>query len=299
MDLLQLSEHVILFCKSSYPMCICVPMDNSEIVRQMSDLYAQGRSFVLATVVSAEGSTLAKPGFKVVLSEKGEILKGTLGGACPESAIAEAAARVLSTGAGKSIRVHLDETSESLKKMSGNTDPDEIYVETFCGGTIEIFLEPYLQQERIVLVKQGGKEDVAEAISSIAQSVSINCNILDLSVMQKTENGSISDPLTSFHFRPTDSVVILTKGNDDLRVLRHLAKQKVAYIGLMASRKRSAHDFEQLKSELGDAFLQSICTPIGVDIGAVFPWEIAVSIVGEIISAKRKATSITEMAGAK
>lgn len=263
-------------------------MDNTEIVRQMSDLYAQGKSFVLATVVRAEGSSLAKPGFKVVLSESGEILNGTLGGACPESAIADAAARVLTAGSARSIRVHLEETSESLKKMSKKSDPDDIYVETFCGGTIEIFLEPYLQQERIVVIKQGGKEDVAEAIAAIAKSVSVNCDILDLSLFSKTDGNGISDPLTSFHFLPTDSVVIVTKGNDDLKVLRHLAKQKVAYIGLMASRKRSAHDFEQLKSDLSEGFLKSIHTPIGVDIGAVYPWEIAVSIVGEIVSSRKK-----------
>ncbi len=263
-------------------------MDNSEIVRQMSELYAQGKSFVLATVVKAEGSSLAKPGFKVVLSDKGEILKGTLGGACPESAIADAAARVLESGLGKTIRVHLDETSESLKKMAANADPDEIFVETFCGGTIEIFLEPFLQQERIVLVKQGGKDDVAEAIASIAESVSLNCSILDLSIMPTTETGGVSDPLTTFKFRPTDSVVILTKGNDDLRVIRHLAGTKVQYIGMMASRKRSSHDFEQLKTGVDESFLKSIHTPIGLNIGAVYPWEIATSIIGEIISTKRK-----------
>lgn len=270
-------------------------MDNSEIVRTMSDLYNQGKSFVLATVVGAEGSSLAKPGFKVVLSETGEIVNGTLGGACPESAIAEAAARVLASGSAKAIRVHLEETSEALKNMAAQRDPDEIYVETFCGGTIDIFLEPFLQQERIVVIKQGGKEDVAEALDALAHSVSLNSTILDLSVIAKAEDGSIADPLASFQFKPTDSIVIVTKGNEDLRVLRHLARQKVAYIGLMASKKRSTHDFEELSGELGDSFLKAVHTPIGVKIGAIYPWEIAVSILGEIISVRKSALKSQEV----
>jgi xanthine dehydrogenase accessory factor len=258
-------------------------MQDQDVFTFAARLSESGQPFAVATVIRAEGSTLAKPGFKVILSKDGRLLFGSLGGACPEGAIAGPAAECLKDGKAKIVRVHLEEAEKSIKEMHLNTNPDEIFVETFCGGTMELFIEPFLPKKRIVVIKQAGKDDVADSIMQIAGTVGLTSEILDLSAITFNEKGSAIDPLANFQFTPNDYAVILTKGSDDVKVLMHLAQHKLPYIGLMASRKRSTHDFKELKGSVDDAFIESIHTPIGVDIGAIQPQEIALSIIAEII----------------
>ncbi len=258
-------------------------MQDQDVFTFAARLSESGQPFAVATVIRAEGSTLAKPGFKVILSKDGRLLFGSLGGACPEGAIAGPAAECLKDGKPKIVRVHLEEAEKSIKEMHLNTNPDEIFVETFCGGTMELFIEPFLPKKRIVVIKQAGKDDVADSIMQIAGTVGLTSEILDLSAITFNEKGSAIDPLENFQFTPNDYAVILTKGSDDVKVLMHLAQHKLPYIGLMASRKRSTHDFKELKGSVDDAFIESIHTPIGVDIGAIQPQEIALSIIAEII----------------
>lgn len=258
-------------------------MDNGDIILKMAELMESGREFALATVVNAEGSTLAKPGFKLILSNNGETLYGTLGGACPESAISLLAQDVIKNGRAKAVKVHLEQTEASLQGIVSRKNDDEIFVETFCGGTIEIFIEPYLNANILTIIKQGGKDDIADAISEISKTAGIRSEILDLSDLTNGE-----DPLKRHKFSERNYVVILTKGNDDIRVLEHLSRLNLPYIGLMASRKRFEYDSSELKDKVSQKFLKSIHSPIGINIGAISPGEIAISIISEVILAMRQ-----------
>lgn len=109
-------------------------------------------------MVATSGSSIAKPGFKEIISESGEIVwGGTLGGACPESVIIDESLSVLRKGGEpKTIRIHLEKTEAAVQALL-RKEENEIYVETFCGGgQIEVFLEPYLPRERMIIVAQGG-----------------------------------------------------------------------------------------------------------------------------------------------
>ncbi len=269
-------------------------MKNEDIFSFAGKLSESGQPFAIATVIRAEGSTLAKPGFKVILSREGKLLFGSLGGACPEGAIAAPASDSLKDGKPKIVRVHLEEAEKSMKEMHLNTNPDEIFVETFCGGTMELFIEPFQPRKRIVVIKQGGKDDVADSIVQIGGSVGLMPVILDLSDITVNDGSAARDPLEKFEFTKNDYVVILTKGSDDIKVLKHLTKHDPAYIGLMASRKRSSYDFKELKGKVKDSYIESIHTPIGLDIGAVQPSEIALSIVSEIIKVIRGSGSVSK-----
>lgn len=269
-------------------------MQDQDIFSFAGKLSDSGQPFAIATVIRAEGSTLAKPGFKVILSKDGRLLFGSLGGACPEGAIAGPASESLKEGKAKIVKVHLEEAEKSMKEMHLNTNPDEIFVETFCGGTMELFIEPFLPRKRIVVIKQAGKDDVADSIMQIAGTVGLTSEILDLSAITFNEKGSAVDPLASFQFTPNDYAVILTKGSDDIKVLKHLSKHKLPYVGLMASRKRSTYDFKELKGSVKDSFIESIHTPIGVDIGAIQPQEIALSIIAEIVKEIRKSSPVKQ-----
>ncbi len=268
-------------------------MKNTELVSVMASLLEKGEPFALATVIRIEGSSLGKPGFKAVLSKEGEIIYGTVGGVCPESAIAEVAKEVLETGNPKVIRVHLESVENAVQAVVTGRKGDEIYVETNCGGVMEIYVEPYLQEHRLVIVGQGGKDDVEDALVKLGKMLGYNVIVIDhspvLNEKPDTLISSLDFDISKFEFRETDAVVVLTKGARDVEVLKAISKHRPMYVGLLASRQRVRTDVEQLEKEgVSRDFIERLRAPIGLDIGAVTPEEIAISIMAEITAFRRK-----------
>ncbi len=266
-------------------------MENYDFAGKIHDLSKKGQSFVVATVVSTDGSSLAKPGFKVVVHND-RIIYGTLGGACPEGVILEEARKVLDSGKPKTIKIHLEEAGEAVSAMISRKTDDEIFVETFCGGTLDVFLEPFKPFERLVIIGQGGKDDVEENLVHLGKKLDFRVTVLDHApALEEEPDELISDlalDLSKFDFTDDDYIVILTKGERDIEALSAVSKHNPAYVGLMASRKRVSHDFDELKKRgVPEDFLHSVHTPIGIDISAVTPFEIALSITSEITKTRR------------
>ena len=279
-------------------------MDSLGFAEQMNALISQGKPFVTATVVKTEGSALAKPGFKVLIHGN-QVMYGTLGGACPESVIIDAADQVMKSGIPKTIRIHLEEAEKGLDTIISRKDQDEIFVETFCGGTIDVFLEPYRALERLIIIGQGGKDDVEDNLVGLGKRADFNVTVVDHAPLLTEEPDRIIQDLDfdlgSLDLTDRDYVVVLTKGERDITTLRSLEKASLAYLGLMASRKRVDRDLGELrKSGVTEKFLSSIHAPIGIDLKAVTPAEIAISIMAEIISVSRtKFTEVSQHQGQK
>ncbi len=270
-------------------------MENYDFASKIHEMSTKGESFVVATVVKTEGSSLAKPGFKVVVYDD-SIIYGTLGGACPESVILDEARKVLDSGVPKSVKIHLEDAGKGIEAMISRQVQDEIFVETFCGGTIDVFLEPFKPFERLILIGQGGRDEVEEYLVLLGKKLDFRVTVIDHApVLKEKPDELISNldfDLKSFKFTKDDFVVILTKGERDIEALEAVEKHNPAYIGLMASRKRAAHDFEVLKGKgISQKFLDSINTPIGVEIGAITPFEIAISISSQITKVRRERSS--------
>ena len=266
-------------------------MKQTEFARMMDSLAQRGAPFVVATVVKIEGSSLGKPGFKVLLSDSGEVLYGSLGGVCPESAIAGVARRTLMTGAPRIVKVFLESTADSVGAILKSQSDDEIHVETNCGGTMEIYVEPYLPQQRLILVGQGGKDEVEDALVKLAKGLDFDVVVIDHSpVLSEEPDQLIRDTdydLKSFEFAESDSVVVLTRGERDIETLMALAKFKLRYVGLMASGQRARDNAAKLRASGADeGFVASLRSPVGADIGAVTPSEIALSIMAEVVARK-------------
>jgi xanthine dehydrogenase accessory factor len=256
-------------------------------------LKQEGKKFAIATVIRTEGSSVAKPGFKALV-QGDRIIHGNLGGSCPESVIIEESQKVLETGKPKIFKVHMEKTTDSLTALIKNRNDDDIYVETFCGGSIEVYLEPYTPTDRLVIIGQGGRDEVENQLLKFGKLAGFRTLVVDpLPNLDEKPDELISDlgfKLDSLDILPTDFVVILTKGDNDIPALETVAKHKPSYTGIMASRKRFKNDVEILKERgISEAFLKSVHSPIGIDIGAVTPSEIALSIISEIIKEKRKA----------
>lgn len=267
-------------------------MNNREYHEVISELVKEGEEFVVATVVRVSGSSLGKPGFKEVITSDGNVIYGTLGGACPDSAIVERAMEVLKTGNARTIKVFLEDAKDTILGMARNND-DEIHVETNCGGVMDIFLEPFMNNERLVLIGQGGRDEIEDSLVYLGKTVGLDVIVIDPNPMLNSKPDKIVDPVNSpiadFDFNDEDFVVVLTKGSRDVQVIEAVSRHKVKYVGLLASKKRIKEDIEALEAKgVSKEFLKSIHAPIGLDIGAVTPHEISISIISEIIAERRK-----------
>jgi len=266
-------------------------MKQAEFAKMIDSLASRGAPFAVATVVKIEGSSLGKPGFKVIISGAGEVLYGTLGGVCPESAIVSAAKMTMRTGSPKMVKVFLEGVDNSVGAVLKSQSEDEVHVETNCGGKMEIYIEPYLPQQRLILVGQGGKDDVEEALVRMGKTLDFDVVVIDHSpILSEQPDELIKDvdyDLGKFPFTSSDSVVVLTRGERDVGTLVALSKSKLRYVGMLGSRQRVTEDLAKLREAgVGEQFIASLRAPIGADIGAVTATEIALSILSEIVAAK-------------
>jgi len=245
----------------------------------------------MATVIRTEGSTLARRGFKILISHEGRVVGGTFGGGCPEGPVVDLALAAMRDGESRIVRIHLVNATEAIAGMARGSSPDEIWVETDCGGSLEVHIEPMLPSERLVLIGQGGKDDVEEALVELGrvlgfEVVAVNPNPQFRAKPDTIISTALPGP-SELALSRHDSVVVLTKGERDVAVLRSLAESPARYVGLLASHRRAEKD----RAELRDAgvsapFLDRLHTPIGLDIGARSPAEIAVAVLAEVIATK-------------
>ncbi len=270
-------------------------MRQKELARVLSVLTERREPFALATVVRVEGSSLGKPGFKAVISQDGETVYGSLGGSCPESAIVNAAHTALRTGNPKVIKVYLESVEKSVDATIRSQTEDEVHVETNCGGMMEVYIEPYLPQQRLFLIGQGGKDDVEEALVKMGKALDFEVIVVDHAPMLKEEPDElIKDPdydLSKLKIEAGDSVVVLTKGERDVPVMEALSKFRPRFVGLVASKQRARNDIDELRKKgVPEKFIESIRAPVGADVGAVTPAEIALSIISDIVAEKHGKT---------
>ena len=182
------------------------------------------------------------------------------------------------------------------------TDPNEIWVQTNCGGTLEVYIEPMVPTQRLILVGQGGRDDVEGALVHLGKNLGFETVVVDPNpVLPEAPHELITeshlDPKT-LNLSNHDYVVVLTKGERDVAILEALSRAPVKFVGLLASRHRVKQDVDELaKRGVSVDFLQNLHAPIGLDIGAKTPEELAVAILGELIAAKDGKLSAPARAG--
>ncbi len=266
-------------------------MDEYGYARSLNRLVEARVPFSVATVVGIEGSSLGRPGFKMIISEDREVAFGTLGGACPDGPILQVAVETMETGEPRLIKVFLEDVETAVRGTVRSQTRDEIHVETNCGGVMEIYVEPYLPPDRLILVAEGGRDPLENHLVELGKLLDLEVVVIDHRPVLDSEPDvlieEIDYDLTAFEWGERDSVVVLTKGARDVQVLAALAGTPVRYVGLLASRDRLAHTMKEL-AELGvdQGFLSRLRAPIGLDMGATTPGEIALSIMAEVVATK-------------
>lgn len=262
-----------------------------DFARRIQELASVREPFAQATVTKTEGSTLAKTGFKILIAHDGVVVGGTLGGGCPEGPIVELARIAMKDGKPRLVRVHLVDAEQEIRGTFGAPKEDEIYVETYCGGTLEVFVEPVLPAERLVIVGQGGKDDVEEALVHLAKTLGFEVVVVDPVPRLRERPDRILETadleLGELPLGSRDSVVVLTKGERDVEVLAALSQASPRFVGLLASRMRLHKDLDELRARgIPASFLEHLHAPIGLDIGAQTPAELALAILADVVATK-------------
>ena len=269
-----------------------VEVESSDIDAAVSKLGSEGTPYAVATVVRTLASTAARPGMKAVLLGDGSFAAGWLGGACVTSAVSKAAVESISSGEPRLVVLRPEELLEDAK--GGASDGGQVVVaRNGCPskGSLDIFVEPVVASSEVLIFGCG---PVADALSGLAGGFGFRLVVCGEN-MPEAILGRAHTALQNIEDVPEmdDSVanryiVIATQGRGDLAAVKAAIAMPAAYIGLVASQRK----FTSLAGELAEAGFPKdqvgrIKAPAGIDIKAVTPEEIALSILAEIVMARR------------
>ncbi len=245
-------------------------------------LTEEGRAFVLATVIDTQGSTPQKPGSKMLVLEQGET-RGTVGGGAIEKQIIDAAL------------VLLADADAQTKLVETHLTHD---LGMCCGGKMRVFLEKHDAAARLFVFGAG---HVARELANLAHHVGFKVEVID-ERPQWAQPERFSQVKLSVR-PPADVARELPGGADcyfcitthdhplDQACLEALLRKPAAYLGVIGSRRKAERFKLRLRAAgFTEAELDRVRSPMGVAIHALTPAEIAVSIVGELISARRART---------
>lgn len=267
--------------------------DMEMVINQIAELRKSGSEFCVATIVRTAAATSAKAGAKAVITSDGEI-KGFVGGACVQSALKKTAAEVLYEGSPRLIRVKpKDEAAEG-------TDVDGVELhKSSCpsGGTVELFVEPMLLAPQLIVC---GSSPVALAVfdlgARLGYRVSLASTANDLPKPSEIKNHHKGFDLTSLDIGHKDFVVVATQGNRDKEALYSALLSNADYVAFVGSRKKAEIIKLQLQSQgVTSKQLKRLSAPAGINIHAIEPEEIAISILSEIINHRRQSIKSVEI----
>ncbi|MBN2241226.1 MAG: XdhC family protein [Acidobacteria bacterium] len=253
-----------------------------DIYQRIVSLRSRGVRAALATIVTRNGATPCKPAAKMLIDEHGGQL-GTIGGGFVESRVIEEAPAVIRSGNPKILRFDLSGKSPEVNAL-------------FCGGRMEVFVEPIVPETILFIFGAG---HVGRALAEVAGIAGFAVAVVDdrgdyanrdrfphakafyVDDWQKVFNSLIVDD-HSYIFIST------REHHFDALCLRFALQSPAKYIGMLGSLKKIKLLKEYLESEgIGAREFQRVSVPVGLDIGAETPGEIAISIAAELVAARK------------
>jgi xanthine dehydrogenase accessory factor len=254
---------------------------NQEVFAAVAEALEKGEPAALVTIVSTTGSTPQRVGAKMLVFPDGRLV-GTIGGGCYENDAFWKAREAITNRKPQLVHYELD---------------DDFAQETglICGGQMSVYIEPIEPSPELYVIGAG---HVGYHLATMAQGVGFQVHVVDdrekFASRDRFPDAAevITEDIPAWIERtavPSHAyVVIVTRGhNNDLDALRALAPKELRYLGLIGSRAKVARISDQLLSEgMSPELLKQVHAPIGLDIGAVTPQEIAVSILAELVAVK-------------
>ena len=246
---------------------------SKEFFSKIQELISINAEFATATVIKTIGSASAKAGSKVILDSNGKIIYGWIGGGCAESEVSEQTILSFKDGQPRFINLNLDDEVEGIGMP--------------CGGYMDVYIEPFNHKPDLFIIGHGS---ITESLCMLGKLMNFSVTVHDsLASSESFPDATFiinDDPnLNKIKINSNSSVIIATQHKSDDKSLAKVIDKGAKYIGLIASKKRTEIVFNYL-IEQGVSIdkLKNIKAPAGIDIGAVTPEEIALSIMSELIA---------------
>jgi xanthine dehydrogenase accessory factor len=262
----------------------------TDILEIISTRKAAGEPFALATVVRTVAATAAKAGAKAVILPDGTISEGWIGGGCARAAVLKAAKDALADGRSRLVSVQPPDALDEQGIKAGDEDEGVRFAKNMCPsqGTMDIFVEPVLPRPQVVIC---GSSPVAVAVADLAKRTGFAVTVCVPAAEQPAF--AQADRRIEGYALPVEEggaryVVVSTQGRGDEAALLAALAVDFDYVAFVGSRKKA----ETLKTTLAQRGvaaerLAKLKAPAGLDLGAITPDEIAISIVAEIVAVRR------------
>ena len=255
-----------------------------DIYEEIVKLRQQGRRGAVATIVNVRGSIPSFETAKMLVRDDGSIA-GTIGGGCVEAEVWQAAREVMER--------------EKPRTLTFNLNQDPKYdTGLVCGGTLDVFIEPVLPPASLFIFGGG---HVSLNLYEVARRAGFDVTVIDdreayanrerFPQAREVIAGDFEKAMTRLTPAESSYIVIVTRGHrDDMRVLRWAVQTQARYIGMIGSKRKTITIFRELVKEgIAEHLFERVHAPIGLDIGAITPEEIAVAITAELIAVRRRA----------
>lgn len=252
-------------------------ISDQEIAGLAQELRAKGEPFAIATVIRTLGATAAKPGAKALLDANGTILQGWVGGGCIRAALAKATIRAMAENKPQLISLH----PEDILADKGITAGDEIdgvrFARNGCPseGSMDIFVELILPLPELLIF---GTSPVAVSLSKLAAQF-----------QWSIQEGTPETPFRTLAEGEKRKIVVATQGKNDLACLKSAIELEADFIAFVGSgRKFAALSAKLAAAGVAHADIARVHAPAGLNIGAVTPEEIALSILAQLTQDRRR-----------
>jgi xanthine dehydrogenase accessory factor len=262
----------------------------ADILDTISTRKEAGEPFAVATVVRTVAATAAKAGAKAVILPDGTISAGWIGGGCARAAVLKAARDAIADGRARLVSVQPPDALDDQGITAGNEQGGVRFAKNLCPsqGTMDIFVEPMLPRPQVVIL---GASPVAVAVADFARRAGFAITVC-APAAEQAAFAEVDRRIDGYALPVEDAgaryLVVATQGRGDEAALLPALAIDTDYVAFVGSRKKA----EALKTALCQQGvkperLAKLKAPAGLDLGAITPEEIAVSIIAEIVAARR------------
>ena len=267
-----------------------------EVMDLVAELKAAEETFVLATVVRTVSVTAAKAGAKAIIRPDGSIVAGWIGGGCARGAVLKAARDALVDGKPRMVSVQPENLLAELGVKPGESREGVRFVSNMCPskGTMDVFIEPVVPHPSLIIL---GGSPVALSLATQARGLGYHVTVA-APAADLPEAADADARIDGFALGKLNEakrfVVVSTQGKGDEAALRSAVATPADYHAFVGSRRKMAALREKLIGEgIEAAALDRVKAPAGLDLGAITPEEIAMSILAEITVERRRGQRAT------
>lgn len=253
-----------------------------DVFDELVRLRALGQKSALATIVEVNGSIPSFQSAKLLVREDGS-MAGTIGGGCVEAEVWNAAREVIATGKPRNMQFSLGQDAAYDNGL-------------ICGGQLQVFVECITPQPSAIVFGGG---HISKSLCKVLDLAGFRTSVVDNRATYANRERfpeaadihaeEYEDVFPKLFVNDSTYVVIVTRGHrDDMRVLRWAVSTSARYIAMIGSRRKTIAVIKELEKEgIPNSEFERIYAPMGFEIGAVSPEEIAISVAAEMIAMRR------------